>query len=163
MRRVSEGTDVMLCCRPSSYKQPEVLHGASTLLHADAEACFFLAGKLGTRDITDDEERSIQTELKTALALEQGTPVAVGSGKSALRYKLRATAHSTKLTCKSWRRVAEELSCTATWVGDLGEMGITRVKGDLRQIMGEWIVRADENAEDADADDDFGEVGEEAM
>ena len=150
----------MLCCRRVSYAQLEVLHGASTLLHADAETCFFLAGKLGTRDITDEEERSIQTELKSVLALEQGTPVAVGSGKSALRYKLRATAHSTKLTCKSWRRVAEQLSCTATWVGDLGEMGIARVKGDLRQIMGEWIVRADENAEDVD--DDFGIVGEEA-
>ena len=138
---------------------PQVLHGAAVLAYGDADASFFLAGKLGGREITADEERVIQKELKVALSMEQGTPVAVGSGKSALKYKLRATSHSIKLSCTTWKRAAEQLTRTATWVGDLGETGISKVRTNLRKVMGEWIVQSDAAADD----DDFAVFGEDFM
>ena len=148
-----------LYCMGSMYCEKKVMHGWSIMPHVGADTYLFLASKLGSRCITAEEERVIQTDLRSILALEQGTLVAVGSGKSGIRYKLRATAHSIKLTSKSWRRVAEQLSCTATWVGDLGETSISRVKTDLRTIMGQWIVQADGSADQ----NDFHDVGEDAL
>ena len=129
------------------------------LAYGDADASFFLAGKLGSPEITADEERVIQKELKLVLSMEQGTPVAVGSGKSALKYKLRATSHSIKLTCKSWKRTAPNLTRTATWVGDLGEVGISKIKTCLHRVMGDWIVQSDASIDDVE----FAFVDEELM
>ena len=117
------------------------------LAHSDAELTFYLAGKLGTGAMTDGEESIVQDDLRGALMLEQGVPVSVGSGKSSLRYKLRATSHSVKLSCKSWYRTAECLRRTATWVGDLGECGVTKAKTNLKTLMGDWIVDADNRCE----------------
>lgn len=57
-----------------------VLHGSAVLSYADAGTVFYLAGKLGTHDITPGEEQEIQETLRQTLCLEQGVPVAVGSG-----------------------------------------------------------------------------------
>ena len=122
------------------------------LAYSDADASFFLAGKLGSTIITEEEEQTIQKELTAALLLEQGIPVAVGSGKSALKYKLRATSHSVKLTSRTWKRTAQQLRNTATWVGDLGENSICKIKTDLRQLMGSWIVDADVAVEENEFD-----------
>lgn len=111
--------------------------------------------------MTDEEQKIVQTDLKKIFALEQGVPVAVGSGKSSLKYKLRATSHSVKLNCKTWRRTAEQLTHTATWVGDLGEMGVCNIKSNLRSIIGDWIEEADASDVVANvADDEFGIVGQ---
>lgn len=120
---------------------------------------FYLAGKLGSNDITSGEEQEIQAILRQTLCLEQGVPVAVGSGRSALPYKLRATAHSIKLTSASWERVAQQMRYTATWVGDLGEKGIGSVKANLQDIMGSWICHGDD-ADVGAAEEHFGKLGE---
>lgn len=120
--------------------------------HEGADTYLYLANKLGGTEITEAEELHIQTDLRSILQLEQGTPVAVGSGRSSLKYKLHACAHSVKLTSLSWRRACEQMTRTCTWVGDLGETGISRVRTNLRQLMGEWVVHADIEA-DAAADE----------
>ena len=114
-----------------------------------------MAGKLGTGWMTADGEAIAQSDLRQVFALEQGVPVAVGSGKASLKYKLRAVSHSIKLNCKSWRRTAEQLNHTATWVGDLGEVGVVKLKTNLKTIMGNWIVDADSNGDTAAADSEF--------
>lgn len=142
----------------------KVLHGSSILKHSDAELCYFLAGKLGTTVMTDDEEAIVQSDLKAIFALEQGVPVAVGSGRSSLKYKVRATAHSVKLGCKTWYRAAEQLHHTATWVGDLGEVGIAQLKTNLKTLMGHWITESDSNSNPVcdDAASEFDAVGQDS-
>ena len=112
------------------------MHGWSIMPHAGADTYLYLANKLGGTCITDEEELQIQTDLRSILLLEQGTPVAVGSGRSSLKYKIHACTHSVKLASRSWRRACEQMTRTCTWVGDLGETGISQVKTDLRKLMG---------------------------
>ena len=129
------------------------MHGWAVMSLADAELFFYLSSKLGTDLVTDDEERNIQDDLRAILNLEQGTPVAIGSGKSSLKYKIRACMHSEKLTSRRWRRACEKMTCTATWVGDLGETGVVKVKTNLKELMGEWVLHADMAAIDEQAFD----------
>ena len=128
--------------------------------HAGADTYLYLANKLGGTCITDEEELQIQTDLRSILLLEQGTPVAVGSGRSSLKYKIHACTHSVKLTSHSWRRACEQMTRTCTWVGDLGEKGISQVKTNLRKLMGEWVMNADVDADAADGNGAFDIVDE---
>ena len=129
-----------------------MLHGSCFLADDEAGTCLYLAHKLGTTDLTADEEREIQCNLKHMLKLEQGVPTALGSGKQLLKYKIRAVASPIKLTSSTWKAVAHQLNNTAIWVGDLGETGVTKVKTNLKDVVGSWIERAD-GAEGDDADD----------
>ena len=140
-------------------EKSKVMHGACILSDADAGTFLYLASKLGTDDITEEEERDIQAELRKVLSLEQGVPVAIGSGMSALKYKIRAVSHSIKLTSRTWKMVARQMNSTAVWVGDLGELGVAKVKTNLRALHGEWVVQTDAQ-NDAD---DFDHVAEEPL
>ena len=95
----------------------------------------------------------IQNDLRSVLKLEQGTPVGIGSGKASLKYKMRACVHSVKLTAQSWMRACEQMCRTATWVGDLGESGVVKVKTNLKKLMGDWVMHADAQAEGEQAFD----------
>ena len=143
-----------LYCMGSMYCEKKVMHGWSIMPHVGADTYLFLASKLGSRCITAEEERVIQTDLRSILALEQGTPVAVGSGRSSLKDKLHACTHSVKLTSGSWSRACELMTRTCTWVGDLGEKSIARVKTNARKLIGQWVLDADAAA-DAANDDAF--------
>lgn len=134
------------------------MHGACILSDADAGTCLYLANKLGTADITEEEEREIQTDLRNVLCLEQGVPVAVGSGMAALKYKIRAVAHSIKLTSRTWMMVAQQMTNTAVWVGDLGELGVSTVKTNVQALLGDWTVECDAQ----NAADDFENVEEDS-
>ena len=138
----------------SMYCEKTVMHGWSIMPHAGADTCLFVANKLGSTCITVEEERDIQNELRSILSMEQGTPVAVGSGRSSLKDKLHACTHSVKLTSGSWSRACEQMTRTCTWVGDLGEKSIARVKTNARKLMGQWTLDADAAA-DAANDDAF--------
>ena len=127
----------------------KVMHGWSILPYTGADTYLYLANKLGSACITDEEELQIQMDLRSILSLEQGTLVAVGSGRSSLKYKIHACAHSVKLTSRSWSRACEQMTRTCTWVGDLGETGVSQVKTNLRKLMGEWVMNADIDADAA--------------
>ena len=89
-----------------------------------------------------EEERCASFEyLRRKLQLVPGVPVAVGSGRSALPYKINAAAHATRLESNSWSQVAMVMNSTFSWTGDLGtESHICSWKGSLTDLFGEWIL-----------------------
>ena len=133
------------------------MHGWSILPQSSASTLLYLANKLGTNAVTEDEERTIQNDLRRILVLEQGTPVAVGSGAQSVKYKIHACTHSVKLTSRSWRRSCEQMTRTCTWVGDLGETGVCKFNTNLKTLMGEWVMHADAEAPDEQTFDMIGE------
>ena len=83
-------------------------------------------------------------ELRQVLALKQGSPAAVGSGRSSLRRKVHAVLHATRLSSPSWVAAVSCLNRTFSWTGDLGvESGLWRFAADARLLMGAFIESED--------------------
>jgi hypothetical protein len=83
-------------------------------------------------------------ELRNKLKLVQGSPTAVGTGKSSLRRKARALLHSTRRVTDSWRSAIRLLNSTMSFTGDLGvESGLWTFVEDARSLIGNWIMDAD--------------------
>ena len=117
-----------------------------------------LADLICSPDIDEWGSREAQKELKKLLEIVQGVPVALGSGKSGLKYKLNGLAHSERLQTTSWKQVAKHINATFSWVGDLGEKTIIRVQTNLRRMFGDWLdqefmVEGSAAAENAAAED----------
>ena len=62
-----------------------------------------------------------------------------------LEYKLGSVSHSLRLTSSTWKSVAEQISGTCTWTGDLGtERRISLYYGSLLRLHGTWIQVEDD-------------------
>jgi hypothetical protein len=143
-----------------------ILQGATSMKVTDLVASFRLANQLcsfrnGGPRLEVAEEKDIVTKLDRVLRLVQGVPAGVGSGRSGLKHKFHAAAHSARITSPSWAAAAAVMNATMTWTGDLGtESGFARFRGDLRAMFGDWIVEQDNldlGIIDGDADDPLDE------
>ena len=130
----------------SSPQGPQdwVLHGARTIAVKDLVDAMVMADKLCEPTTTSEEKSVIVAKLEPLLAVSQGVPTAVGSGRQALHNKVHAVAHSVRLVSPSWQAAAALLNTTMTWTGDNGvESGFWLFKMSMRQLFGPWVVDAD--------------------
>jgi hypothetical protein len=135
-----------------------VMHGSRTLSLESCAKAFQLAQDLHQAGLSDKQEADIQEELSTLLALCQGVPTAVGSGKSSLRRKVHAVIHSQRLVSGSWREAIALHNSSFSWCGDMGvESGLWLFRQDVRHLFGPWIQAEDDNEVDQD-DADMPEI-----
>ena len=107
-----------------------------------------MAHLLCEQDVDGAVAAQTQSKLEALLQLEQGVPVALGSGRQALPYKVHALAHSSRLTSESWSAAAEHINATFTWVGDLGERSVNKFRSNLKNMFGTWVDEEFVNADD---------------
>lgn len=141
---------VRFCTVDSSPQGPFdfVMHGSRTVAKADLVPAMRDANRLCRPGVPEGERRIIAQRLSDLLHLSQGVPTAVGSGRQSLRRKVHAVAHAVRLSCSSWRGVADMLSSTMSWTGDLGvESGFWLFRQSLRKLFGQWVVDADADAD----------------
>jgi len=73
-----------------------LMSGASTMRQSDLPDALRLASRLFDVSLQRLESEEVQQKLWQYLNITQGVPVALGSGRSSLRYKMHASCHSTK-------------------------------------------------------------------
>lgn len=139
---------VRYCTVDSSPQGPYdyVMHGARTISSKDLVIAMHHANRLCDSTLGLGDRRTAASRLDTLLALSQGVPTAVGSGRQSLRRKVHAVVHSVRLSSSSWRAAAKILSSCVSWTGDLGvESGCWQFRQSLRKLFGEWVVQSGED------------------
>ena len=121
-----------------------VLQGHATMLLDDLPEAWrcaqvLLSGEGDERRVADSVHL-----LKPKLQLVPSVPVAVGSGRASVPHKVRAAAHSERLSANSWAQVAVLMNSTFTRTGDLGtESRLCGFRGNLDDLIGPWILHED--------------------
>ena len=125
-----------------------LMHGGTTMRQEDLARALGLAH---TQQTTTDDHQGLEcaSSPQSLLALDQGVPVGVGSGRSSLPYKMHAYCHAVKLMAHSWTAAAVLMNSTVTWVGDLGESSITGFHHNLKVMFGSWIDPPPDGSVDA--------------
>ena len=116
-----------------------VMHGHRAIAAEDLVACFRTATTMinGGADADEAFLARALPGLRDKLKLVQGSPTAVGSGKSSLRRKAHALLHATRLVTDSWQSAIRLMNSTLSFTGDMGvESGLWTFVEDARSLMG---------------------------
>ena len=123
-----------------------LLAGATLARMSDIETCLHDANRLislGNKHDAQEtclEQASIASRLAEHLTIVQGTPTAVGAGRSGLVRKVHALAHSVRLSAANWKQTCKLLNETVTWTADLGvESGLNMFRGNVCAMFGDWV------------------------
>ena len=112
----------------------------------------------GMRNL-DDQISRMRELLSGPLCLQQGMPVAVGSGRADVRYKLHSIVHAEKLISKSWHSTVSMVNAMFSLCGDMGtESRLPFCRINLAELFGRWILpggHTQDNAVDAAMEFDF--------
>ena len=135
-----------------------VMSGHRALSAEDVVACFRCATVILNRTADEETLAEASATLKQKLRIVQGSPTAVGSGKSSLRRKVHALLHAARLVSDSWQSAVALMNSTVSFTGDMGvESLLAGFVEDARSLMGDWIVEAD--ADEGRDPDDAPELG----
>ena len=120
-----------------------LLAGATLARMSSIESCFEDSNKLiclGKRH-NAAEQTQLAQRLASHLTIVQGTPTAVGTGRSDLVHKVHALCHSVRLSAANWLQTCELLNGTITWTADLGvESGLNTFRGNACAMFGDWVL-----------------------
>ena len=108
-----------------------ILVGATVMLQRHLADAFRHANALCDASLPDADASRITDLLAHMLRIVQGVPIAIGSGRCSMKYRVHAIVHGEKLVQKTWRGAAQSINATFTWTGDLGEKTITRFSRNL--------------------------------
>jgi hypothetical protein len=87
-----------------------------------------------------DELHDMRASIAPLLVLLQGMPVAVGSGRADVRYKLHSLVHSQRIASCSWLSTVALVNSTFSITGDMGtESRLPFCKVRLVDLFGNWI------------------------
>ena len=138
-----------------------VMHGARTIRTDQLIEAMDWANSMADPALDDAQRTEIAGKLAPLVAMVQGVPTGLGSGRASVARKMHALAHSTRLYAPSWRHTAALLrDPTVAITGDQGvESLLPFFKTRLTKLFGRWVQDEDDGDEDApppaDADDDF--------
>ena len=123
-----------------------LLAGATLARMAVVESCYedanqlIVLGKQQDSKFTADEQTAVAHRLARHLSIVQGTPTAVGAGRSGLIHKVHALAHSVRLSAANWKQTCRLLNQTVTWTADMGvESGLHTFRGNVCAMFGDWV------------------------
>lgn len=118
-----------------------VLHGSRKIPIGQAVALMHAANRLCSENLLADEESALMTFLDGCLDMVQGVPITEGSGQQSLRRKVRAVAHSLRLSSPSWQATAALMNSFCRFTGDLGvESGFWLFRQSLKKLFGDRLV-----------------------
>ena len=118
-----------------------VLHGARAMATSELEPALDAAHELCGPNVGGHRQRELVAYLEPLLHLQQGAPVAVGSGQASVRRKVHALVHSQRLQSQSWSSCVGLLNRTVSRTGDCGtEAGICRYRDRLASLFGDWVL-----------------------
>ena len=116
-----------------------LMWGCATMRQSDLIPAMALAEELASRMDDEEEERRVVQLLAALVKLTKSVPTAIGSGRAAMKYKVHAYTHATRLTSNSWRSAASLVNCGVTLTGDLGtESRFPEFRGFLSAMLGDW-------------------------
>ena len=115
-----------------------VLVGTATMKQEDLGRALALAEDLAT-DLPADQAQETAEALGAMIKFVRGVPGGVGSGRSALKNKMKAVTHCTRLVSSSWTAAASLMNASVTSTGDLAEAKFPRYRNTLGAMFGPWV------------------------
>ena len=117
-----------------------VMHGSRTMLNEQLVDAKKAADCLADDSVDDNTKKAAAAELEEMLAMVQGVPSGVGSGRQSCVRKAHSLIHSNRLRCPSWKGTAALVNSTAVFCGDMGvESGLSFFKRSLKTLFGRWV------------------------